>query len=174
MLGEIQRSASPGSSNVIREQRLPRLHVVACFHRLVRNTAGLRHAREDIRRGFQTAGRGAGDRVRDDRGDGRGKLRGIDQTGRGRAPLVRHIYDLHVIREHYDAADVATLLGEIMQSDAERRQPRGGGFRDSDHDTENVGSHLKRAVSMTPSKRNVVVGTRLLAIQAPFQRFIVL
>jgi hypothetical protein len=32
---------------------------------------------------------------------------------------VRHIYDLHVIREHYDAADVATLVGEIMQSDAE-------------------------------------------------------
>jgi hypothetical protein len=66
--------------------------------------------------------------VRDDRGDGRGKIRGIDQTGRGRArglqrerdsTLVRHIYDLHVIRQHYDAADVAMLAREIMQSDAE-------------------------------------------------------
>jgi hypothetical protein len=32
--------------------------------------------------------------------------------------LVRHIYDLHVIREHYDAADVAGLAREIMIDDA--------------------------------------------------------
>jgi hypothetical protein len=35
--------------------------------------------------------------------------------------LVRHVYDLHVIREHYDAADVAGLAREIMLSDAETR-----------------------------------------------------
>jgi Nucleotidyl transferase AbiEii toxin, Type IV TA system len=33
--------------------------------------------------------------------------------------LVRHIYDLHAIREHYEAADVAALACKIMQSDAE-------------------------------------------------------
>ena len=33
--------------------------------------------------------------------------------------LVRHIYDLHVIRKQYDPADVAGLVREVMQSDAE-------------------------------------------------------
>ncbi len=33
--------------------------------------------------------------------------------------LVRHIYDLHVIQEHYDPAEVATLAAEIMPHDAE-------------------------------------------------------
>jgi hypothetical protein len=32
--------------------------------------------------------------------------------------LVRHLYDLHMIREHYDAGDVAGLARDIMQSDA--------------------------------------------------------
>jgi hypothetical protein len=32
--------------------------------------------------------------------------------------LVRHIYDLHAIREHYDPVDVGALAREIMQSDA--------------------------------------------------------
>jgi hypothetical protein len=32
--------------------------------------------------------------------------------------LVRHAYDLHVIRDQYDAADVANLAGEIMIDDA--------------------------------------------------------
>jgi len=35
--------------------------------------------------------------------------------------LVRHVYDLHVIREHYDAADVAGLAAEIMVADAQLR-----------------------------------------------------
>jgi predicted nucleotidyltransferase component of viral defense system len=33
--------------------------------------------------------------------------------------LVRHIYDLHAIREHYDPADVIALVREIMPSDAD-------------------------------------------------------
>lgn len=33
--------------------------------------------------------------------------------------LVRHVYDLHVIRTHYDAAEVAALAHEIMPHDAE-------------------------------------------------------
>lgn len=32
--------------------------------------------------------------------------------------LVRHIYDLHAIRAHYDPTDVAVLAGTIMQDDA--------------------------------------------------------
>jgi predicted nucleotidyltransferase component of viral defense system len=34
------------------------------------------------------------------------------------ATLVRHIYDLHVIRAHYDAAEVAALARTIMLADA--------------------------------------------------------
>lgn len=33
--------------------------------------------------------------------------------------LVRHIYDLHVTRSHYDAAEVVELAREVMQQDAE-------------------------------------------------------
>jgi hypothetical protein len=36
--------------------------------------------------------------------------------------LVRHIYDLHVIRYQYDAADVVTLAREVMSSDAALRR----------------------------------------------------
>jgi Nucleotidyl transferase AbiEii toxin, Type IV TA system len=35
--------------------------------------------------------------------------------------LVRHVYDLHAIRDHYDAADVAGLAREIMPADAAMR-----------------------------------------------------
>src|SRR4051812_29019253 len=33
--------------------------------------------------------------------------------------LVRHIYDLHMIRAQYDAAETARLAQEVMKSDAE-------------------------------------------------------
>lgn len=36
--------------------------------------------------------------------------------------LVRHIYDLHVIRAQYDVADVAALAREVMAADAELRR----------------------------------------------------
>ena len=32
---------------------------------------------------------------------------------------MRHVYDLHVIRSHYDPAEVAALVHEIMPHDAE-------------------------------------------------------
>ena len=32
--------------------------------------------------------------------------------------LVRHIYDLHMIREHYGAAETAALAHEVMKADA--------------------------------------------------------
>jgi predicted nucleotidyltransferase component of viral defense system len=47
---------------------------------------------------------------------------GMEVAGLG-APadqaLVRHVYDLHVTRDHYDASDVASLAREIMQADAQ-------------------------------------------------------
>jgi len=33
--------------------------------------------------------------------------------------IVRHIYDLHVIREHYDPTEIMTMAQDIMQADAE-------------------------------------------------------
>jgi hypothetical protein len=43
----------------------------------------------------------------------------IAEAGGPRDPtLVRHIYDLHVIRAHYDAAEVAELARTIMLADA--------------------------------------------------------
>ena len=44
--------------------------------------------------------------------------------------LVRHIYDLHVIREHYDAADVIALAREIMPSDADMYGHQFPAYRD--------------------------------------------
>jgi hypothetical protein len=35
--------------------------------------------------------------------------------------LVRHIYDLHAIRAHYDLDETAALIHEVMKSDAETR-----------------------------------------------------
>ena len=44
--------------------------------------------------------------------------------------LVRHIYDLHVIREHYDAAGVVALAREIMLTDAETYGHQFPAYRD--------------------------------------------
>jgi hypothetical protein len=44
--------------------------------------------------------------------------------------LVRHPYDLHVIREHYDTADFAVLAREIMQSDAKTYGHQFPAYRD--------------------------------------------
>jgi hypothetical protein len=32
---------------------------------------------------------------------------------------VRHLHDLHALREHYDPAEVVTLAREVMRADAE-------------------------------------------------------
>jgi predicted nucleotidyltransferase component of viral defense system len=45
--------------------------------------------------------------------------------------LVRHIYDLRVIRKHYDAAEVAALAREVMQGDAESRGHEFPAYRDN-------------------------------------------
>jgi hypothetical protein len=44
------------------------------------------------------------------------ELAGLDEQD---PKLVRHLYDLHALREHYDPADVAVLTREIMLADAE-------------------------------------------------------
>ena len=44
--------------------------------------------------------------------------------------LVRHIYDLHAIRAHYDPADVAILVRAIMQDDAETYGHQFPAYRD--------------------------------------------
>jgi len=45
--------------------------------------------------------------------------------------LVRHIYDLHVIREHYDATEVVALAREIMQADADTYGHQFPAYRDN-------------------------------------------
>ena len=44
--------------------------------------------------------------------------------------LVRHIYDLHVLRGHYDAAKVVTLARMIMRADAESYGHQFPAYRD--------------------------------------------
>lgn len=44
------------------------------------------------------------------------ELAGIDEPD---PALVRHLHDLHALREHYDPAEVAALAREVMQADAE-------------------------------------------------------
>jgi predicted nucleotidyltransferase component of viral defense system len=44
------------------------------------------------------------------------ELAGLDEPD---PTLVRHLHDLHALREHYDAAEVAALAREVMQADAE-------------------------------------------------------
>jgi hypothetical protein len=38
--------------------------------------------------------------------------------------LARHIYDLHMTRSHYDAAEAAALARDVMKADAETRGDR--------------------------------------------------
>jgi predicted nucleotidyltransferase component of viral defense system len=45
--------------------------------------------------------------------------------------LVRHLYDLHVIRDHYDTADMTGLACEIMLVDAETRAANFPAYRDN-------------------------------------------
>jgi hypothetical protein len=44
------------------------------------------------------------------------ELAGLDQPD---PTLVRHLHDLHALREHYDAAEVIRLAREVMRGDAE-------------------------------------------------------
>jgi hypothetical protein len=47
--------------------------------------------------------------------------------------LVRHIYDLHVIRAHYEFAEVIPLIPAIMQADAEAYGNQYPPYRDDPH-----------------------------------------
>jgi Nucleotidyl transferase AbiEii toxin, Type IV TA system len=44
------------------------------------------------------------------------ELAGLDEPD---PTLVRHLHDLHALREHYDLAEVAALAREVMLADAE-------------------------------------------------------
>jgi predicted nucleotidyltransferase component of viral defense system len=44
--------------------------------------------------------------------------------------LVRHIYDLHVLRDHYDAGEVVALAREIMRADADTYGHQFPAYRD--------------------------------------------
>jgi hypothetical protein len=44
------------------------------------------------------------------------ELAGVDEPD---PTLVRHLHDLHALREHYDAADVVALAREVMLGDVE-------------------------------------------------------
>ena len=43
------------------------------------------------------------------------ELAGLDEPDR---TLVRHLHDLHALREHYDPAEVVALAREVMLADA--------------------------------------------------------
>jgi predicted nucleotidyltransferase component of viral defense system len=56
------------------------------------------------------------------------ELAGLDEPD---PTLVRHLYDLHVLREHYDQAEVAALAHEVMQADAEAYGNQFPAYRDN-------------------------------------------
>ncbi len=59
---------------------------------------------------------------------------GAEQSGAGGPrdqTLVRHIYDLHVIREHYDPAEVIALAQTIMLADVEAYGHQFPAYRDN-------------------------------------------
>lgn len=66
--------------------------------------------------------------------------------------LVRHIYDLHMIRDQHDAAETAALAHEVMKADA---QTRGDRFRAWQRDL--VGETL-RAIDGIPKDKVFVDG----------------
>jgi predicted nucleotidyltransferase component of viral defense system len=77
--------------------------------------------------------------------------------------LVRHIYDLHVIRDHYDAADVALLAQEIMQADAETYGHQFPAYRDDPlaetlRAAEGIAADRDFAASYATFRRDMVYG----------------
>jgi hypothetical protein len=55
----------------------------------------------------------------------------IAEAGGPRPTLVRHVYDLHVLRAHYDPPEVAALAHEIMPHDAEVFGNQSPAYRDN-------------------------------------------
>jgi hypothetical protein len=77
--------------------------------------------------------------------------------------LVRHVYDLHAIREHYDAADAAALAAEIMLADAELRGEKFSAYqRDPVGETvkaiEGIAADAEYAANYTTFCRDMVYG----------------
>ncbi|HUZ66627.1 MAG TPA: nucleotidyl transferase AbiEii/AbiGii toxin family protein, partial [Beijerinckiaceae bacterium] len=79
--------------------------------------------------------------------------------------LVRHIYDLHVIREHYDPAEVAALAREIMQADAAAYGGQFPAYRDNPlvetlRAAAGIASDPNYAVSYASFRRTMVYGAK--------------
>ena len=77
--------------------------------------------------------------------------------------LVSHVYDLDIIREHYDAADVATLVAEIMHADAELRGEKSPAYqKDQLGETvkaiEGIAAHAEYAANYATFCRDMVYG----------------
>jgi hypothetical protein len=71
--------------------------------------------------------------------------------------LVRHVYDLHVIRQHYDIADFAVLAREIMLADAETHGDRFPAYR---NDPLSETSRAVAAIGADPGFANDYAGFR--------------
>lgn len=77
--------------------------------------------------------------------------------------LVRHVYDLHIIREHYDAADVSALAKEIMLADAELRGDKFPAYQkdpvaESIKAAEGIAADADYAAGYTIFRRDMVYG----------------
>jgi hypothetical protein len=77
--------------------------------------------------------------------------------------LVRHVYDLHMIRVHYDAADVAALAEEIMAADAELRGETSPAYQKDPVDVivkaiEGIATDPEYAANYATFWRNMVYG----------------
>jgi hypothetical protein len=58
----------------------------------------------------------------------RAEIAGLDEPD---PTLVRHLHDLHALREHYDPADVVALAREVMLADAEAYGNQFPAYRDN-------------------------------------------
>jgi hypothetical protein len=58
------------------------------------------------------------------------ELAGLDEPD---PTLLRHLHDLHALREHYDAAEVAALAREVMLADAEAHGNQFPAYRENPH-----------------------------------------
>lgn len=79
--------------------------------------------------------------------------------------LVRHIYDLHVARDHYDPAEVASLLRAIMLADAEAYGNQFPAYREDPmaetlHAIEGLQNDATYSQRYEEFQRNMVYGDR--------------
>jgi hypothetical protein len=89
------------------------------------------------------------------------ELAGLDEPD---PTLVRHLHDLHALREHYDPAEVAALAREVMLADAEaygNKFPayRANPMRETLRSVEGLAAHPGYARRYAEFQRLMVYGT---------------